>query len=81
MSFDSGANITFDDGARTEIGTDPAEKFAFWGKTPIAQPTTSITGITANHIVGGTNIKTSDTFDNYTVGQVVAALRAVGILA
>ena len=81
MSFDSGANITFDDATGTRIGTDPAEKFAFWNKTPIEQPTTSITGITANHIVGGTNIKTSDTFDNYTVGQVVAALRAVGILA
>jgi hypothetical protein len=81
MTIPDGTNITFDDGTGTKIGTNAAEKFAFWNKTPIAQPTTSIPGITADHIVGGTNIKTSDTFDNYTVGQVVAALRAVGILA
>lgn len=81
MTIPDGTNITFDDGAGTKIGTNAAEKFAFWNKTPIAQPTTSIPGITADHVVGGTNIKTSDTFDNYTVGQVVAALRAVGILA
>jgi len=76
-----GQNIVFDVTNGTRIGTSASQKLAFWNKTPIAQPTTSITGITANHISGGTNIKTSDTFDNYTVGQIVAALRAVGILA
>jgi hypothetical protein len=74
-------NFVFSDTTGTRIGTSASQKFAFWNKTPIAQPTTSITGVTVNHITGGTNIKTSDTFDNYTLGQIVAALKAVGILA
>jgi hypothetical protein len=76
-----GKDIVFDVTNGTRIGTSASQKLAFWNKTPIAQPTTSIPGITVDHIAGGTNIKTSDKFDNYTLGQVVAALRAVGILA
>jgi hypothetical protein len=81
MSFDSGANITFDDGTGTIIGTDPAEKFAFWGKTPKVQPATgNITAAAYSH-VNSNAIHVNDTFGGYTLAQVVGALRQIGILA
>ena len=80
MTIPDGTNITFDDGTGTKIGTNAAEKFAFWNKTPIAQPTTSITPVTITHN-GGTTIGANDTFNGYTLAKVVAALQAIGILA
>jgi hypothetical protein len=80
MSIPDGTNITFDDGEGTRIGTNAAEKFAFWNKTPISQPTTSITPVTIEHNGGGA-IGANDTFGGYTLAKVVAALRNVGILA
>jgi hypothetical protein len=82
MTIPDGTNITFDDGTGTKIGTNAAEKFAFWNKTPIAQPTTSIAS--ATYAAGGGSgsiIKTDDTLGGYTMGQVVQALRNIGILA
>lgn len=50
-----------------------------FGVTPIARPTTAVTA--ATHAAGvGTNVTTLDTFDGYTVGQVVKALRNLGVL-
>lgn len=64
----------------TKFGTATSQKLSFWNKTPVVQPTTAIT--TATNVGGaGTTIKIDDTFGGYTVGQVVAALQAVGILA
>jgi hypothetical protein len=64
----------------TKFGTATSQKLSFWNKTPIVQPTTAIT--TAVNVGGaGTTIKIDDTFGGYTVGQVVAALVNVGILA
>lgn len=64
-----------------KIGTDTAEKIGFWNKTPVVQPTTSVTAATVVHNAGGTAIKTDDTFGGYTLAQVVGALRLIGILA
>jgi hypothetical protein len=80
MTIPDGTNITFDDGTGTRIGTDPAEKFAFWGKTPNVQPTSAITSITADHGTG-TSVKEDTTYNGYDLGQIVAALQRVGILA
>lgn len=44
------------------------------------QATTAVSGASYTG-VSGSNIQTNDTFDGYTVGQVVAALRAYGLLA
>ena len=56
------------------------EKLGFMGATPVAQPTT---GISASAFVANTSGISDDTatFGGYTVGQVVAALKALGILA
>jgi hypothetical protein len=64
----------------TKIGTATTQKLSFWNATPIVQPTTAVTSST---IVGGagTTVKEDHTFDGYTIGQVVKALRNAGLLA
>jgi hypothetical protein len=63
-----------------KIMTATNQKLAFWNATPIVQPTTSVGSAT---VVGGggTNVTTTDTFDGYTIAQVVKALRNSGLLA
>jgi hypothetical protein len=58
-------------------GTD---KLGLWGATPVAQPSTAVAAaaFTAN---SGTAVNDASTFDGYTLKQVVAALRSIGILA
>ncbi len=51
-----------------------------FGTTPIAQPTTGVAPSIVTPGVG-TNVLQDDTFDGYTVAQVVKALRNLGILA
>lgn len=53
----------------------------FFSVTPQVQQNTSSSSSTVVHNVGGTNIKTVDTFDGYTIAQVVKALRTYGLLA
>ena len=54
-------------------------KIGFFAVTPIVRPTTSIGSATVVSGAGG-NVKHDDTFDGYTVEQVVRALRNLGIL-
>ena len=77
----NGVNFAFNTGTGTKLGTATTQKLAFWNKTPIVQPTTSVTAATFATVAGGTNIDTTDTFDGYTIGQVVKALRNTGLLA
>lgn len=64
----------------SKIGTATSQKLGFWNATPIIQPTT---GIAAAAFVANTSGIADDsaTFDGYTIGQVVKALRNVGLLA
>jgi len=64
----------------SKIGTNITEKIAFWGSAPIVRPTTSVT---ASTFVSNTSMILNDTatFDGYTIGQVVKALRNMGLLA
>jgi hypothetical protein len=64
----------------TKIATSAVQLLGFWGATPKPQPTTAIVGAT---LVGGggVGLTDSDTYDGYTIQQVVAALRQAGILA
>jgi hypothetical protein len=55
-------------------------KIGLFAVTPIARPTTSIGSATVVSPGGGSNIKTDDTFDGYTIAKVVKALRDLGIL-
>ena len=63
------------------IATNPAtgQALGLFGATPILQPTTAYAAAT---LVGGggTNITDTDTFDGYTLKQIVKALRGLGLL-
>ena len=73
-------NFIFSTSSGTKFGTATGQKIAFWNKTPIAQPTTATT---AAAFVANTSLIANDTatFGGYTLGQVVAALINIGILA
>lgn len=75
----NGANIVTG-GAGFKIGTAANQPIGFWNATPVVQPTT---GISAGSFVANTSgiINDTATFDGYTIGQVVAALRQIGLLA
>jgi hypothetical protein len=64
----------------TKIGTATTQKLGFWNTAPNVQPTTAIAAAT---FVANTSAIADDsaTFDGYTIGQVVAALRRAGLLA
>lgn len=76
----SAKNIATDTTTGTKIGTATSQKLGFWNATPIVQPTTAIAGATLTG-GGGTTITDTDTFDGYTLKQIVKALRNAGLLA
>ncbi len=86
--YPAGSTITTNDGMNyvfgttngSKLGTATSQKLGFWNTTPVIQPTT---GITAGAFVANTSGISDDTatFDGYTIGQIVAALRQIGILA
>ena len=62
------------------IEVSSAMGLGFYNAAAIIQPVTG--GATATYAsVSGTEIKENDTFDGYTVGEVVKALRNLGLLA
>ena len=80
ITFGDGRNMAFNTATGTRIGEATNQKFAFWNATPIVQPTTAVAAAT---LVGGggTTITATDTFDGYTLQQIVKALRNTGLLA
>lgn len=62
------------------IGGATTSLVGFWGATPIAQPTTAVAAATRVG-GGGTALTDTDTFDGYTLSQIVKALRNIGALA
>lgn len=73
-------NIILATGTGTKIGTATSQKLGFWNATPIVQPTTAVAAATRVG-GGGTTVTDTDTFDGYTLAQIVKALRNTGILA
>jgi len=75
-----GKNLVFNTTTGTKIGTATTQKIGLWNATPIVQPTTAVAAAT---FVANTSLIANDsaTFDGYTIGQVVKALRNIGILA
>lgn len=73
-------NLILDTTTGTKIGTATSQKLSLWNATPIIQPTTSIAAAT---FVSNTSLIVDDTatFDGYTIGQIVKALRNIGALA
>jgi hypothetical protein len=80
LVFADTTNIEVSGTTGTKIGTATTQKIGFWGATPIVQITT---GVGSASLVGGggTALTDTDTFDGYTIAQVVKALRNIGILA
>ncbi len=76
----SDINIVFGTATGTKIGTATTQKLSFWNSTPVIQPTT---GVAASTFVANTSGIANDTatFDGYTLGQIVKALRNIGLLA
>jgi len=68
-------------GTLAVTGATTSQKLSFWNATPIVQPTTAVASATVASPGAGSNIKTDDTFDGYTIAQVVKALRNAGLLA
>jgi hypothetical protein len=68
-SFVDGVNLTFGTSTGTQIGTAVNEKLAFFGKTPVVQPT-----------LGAATAGTSYTTNEQTMlNAVYAAIRALGL--
>ena len=65
--------------ALVQVGAT-ASTLGLYGVTPVAKPTTAIAGATYA-AVGGGAIQLSDTYGGYTIAQIVAALKAEGLLA
>lgn len=79
LTLEAGSHIQTS-GAGIKIGTATSQKLGFWNATPVVQQTTASTSAT---VVGGggTTVTQTDTFDGYTLAQIVKALRTIGILA
>jgi hypothetical protein len=80
LTLADAVNIVVNATTGTKIGTATSQKIGLWNATPIVQPTT---GVAAATLVsnGGTALTSTDTFDGYTLLQVVKALRNFGLLA
>lgn len=81
IQVSDGVNYQFSTSTNgTKLGTATTQKIGFWNATPIVQPTTSTAAATfvAN---AGTAVNDASTFDGYTIGKVVKALRNAGLLA
>ena len=76
----SGSNINTNTSTGTTIATTTSQKLGFWGATAIVQPTTAVAAATFTANTSGIANDTA-TFDGYTLGQVVKALRNAGLLA
>jgi hypothetical protein len=74
------ANMAFGTTTGTKIATATTQKLGFWNTTPIVQPTTAVAAATFVSNTSGT-LNDTATFDGYTIGQVVKALRNAGLLA
>ena len=80
ITLNDAKNLSVGSTTGTVIATATSQKIGFWNAAPNVQPTT---GITAATFVANTSgiVDDSATFDGYTIGQVVAALRREGLLA
>lgn len=80
LSLADASNIIFGTTTGNKLGTAASQKIGIWNATPIVQPTTAVAAAT---FVTNTSLIANDTatFDGYTIGQVVKALRNIGLLA
>ena len=87
LTLGSGDNIVLSTTTGTKIGTATNQLLGFYNKTPITQP--SSTGVTTNGFTTGSvsNVHANSTFTGgigttaYTISDVVAHLKSLGLLA
>lgn len=79
ITISNGVGFAFNTGTGTKLGTATTQKLSFWNATPIVQPTTAVAA--ATRVAGATPALVTDTYDGYTIAQVVKALRNTGLLA
>lgn len=79
LSLIDSSDISVGTSNGTKIGTSTGQKIGFWNTTPVVQPSTSVSSSTLSSN-GGTTLTDTDTFDGYTLKQVIKALRNIGIL-
>ena len=71
LQFADGRNIQLGKTTGTQIGTQSAQKLAFWGSTPVNQPTT------INNPSGGQNI---DSEARDAINDLIARLKELGLI-
>lgn len=79
-TLDEGANLALGTTTGTKIGTATSQKLGMFNATPDVQPTSAITAAAFSANTSGI-VDDSATFGGYTMGQVVAALKRLGLLA
>ena len=86
LTMADAANIILNTTTGTKIGTATGQKLAFYNSTPVIQP--AGTGVTSGFTAGvGTAAKDDSTFTGgtgsaaYTIGDIVKALKDLGLLA
>jgi len=80
LQFADAGNIFIGTTTGTQIGTAGNQKLALWGLTADVQPTAAIAAAAFAANTSGIANDTA-TFGGYTMGQVVAALKRLGVLA
>ena len=80
VTIKDAVNVTTGTTTGTKFGAATTQKLSFWNATPIVQPTTAIAASTFVANTAGT-VNDTATWDGYTIGQVVKALRNEGLLA
>lgn len=80
LTMADAANIVVNTTTGTKIGTATSQKIGFFNAAPVVQQTT---GVSAAAFAANTSgiVDDTATFGGYTIGQVVAALKNLGLLA
>jgi len=81
IQIDNGRNIQLSTGTGTRFGTGTSQRMGFFNATPVIQQTT--TSQTPSTFVANTSgiVDDTATWAGYTIGDIVAILRAFGFIA
>lgn len=79
--IDDGVNIQLGGTVGTRIGTAASEYLSFYGVSPIDQPKSGVyNGFVSLSSNGGTTLTDNDTWNGYTMYDIVGCLQAIGLL-